>query len=111
MAPDHYQGRIPEYTTMSRRPGIARDWYEKYKNTDVFPRDYIVINGVRQKVPKYYNKCYELTNPDEYGILRQARITKAKQNENNHPDRLRDAEKICMARDQQNEKRKYENAI
>ena len=26
----------PEYTTMSRRPGIGRDWYEKYKE-DVHP--------------------------------------------------------------------------
>lgn len=107
MAPDHYQGRIPEYTTMSRRPGIAREWYEKYKNTDVFPRDFIVLNGTKSKVPKYYNKCYELTNPDEYGKLRDMRIAKAKVNPNNHPDRLKAAEQIQIARDSQI-KRKYE---
>lgn len=99
LAPDHYQGRLPEYTTMSRRPGIARAWYEKYKNTDVFPRDYIVLNGIRSKVPKYYNRCYELTNPDEYCTLRAARIEKAKLNPNNDPDRLAAAEKIQLAKD------------
>nr|QJB18969.1 MAG: replication initiator protein [Microvirus sp.] len=108
LAPDHYQGRLPEYTTMSRRPGIAREWYEKYKNTDVFPRDYIALNGVKQKVPKYYSKCYELTNPEQYGILRNMRIAKAKLNPNNHPDRLKAAEQIQFARDTQL-KRPYEN--
>lgn len=107
LAPGHYQGRLPEYTTMSRRPGIARDWYEKYKNTDVFPRDFIVLNGKKLKVPKYYNRCYELTNPDEYGVLRKNRIEKAKLNPNNHPDRLKAAEKIQAQRDQQL-KRAYE---
>lgn len=107
LAPGHYQGRLPEYTTMSRRPGIARDWYEKYKNTDVFPRDYIVLNGVKGKVPKYYNRIYELTNPEEYGMLRENRIAKAKINPNNHPDRLAAAEKIQAAFDSQL-KRSYE---
>lgn len=109
LAPDHYQGRQPEYTTMSRRPGIAREWYEKYKNTDVFPRDYIVLNGVKTKVPKYYSKCYELTNPEEYGVLRLNRIAKAKLNPNNHPDRLKAAEKLQTQRDLQL-KRSYESS-
>jgi len=97
LAPDHYQGRMPEFITMSRRPGIAREWYEKYKNTDVFPRDYIVLNGVKGKVPKFYNKCYELTNPEEYGTIRKRRIDKAKVREDNQPDRLVAAEKIMNA--------------
>lgn len=108
LAPGHYQGRLPEYTTMSRRPGIAREWYEKYKDTDVFPRDYVMVNGKKGKVPKYYNYCYELTNPEEYGILKTARREKALKNPNNHPDRLRAAEQIQLARDK-SVKRNYEN--
>lgn len=100
-APDHYQGRTPEYNKMSTHPGIARAWYEKYKETDVFPRDFVVLKGRRLKVPKYYSKCYELTNPEEYGTLLDMRIQRAKANPNNHPDRLRDAEKILIARDHQ----------
>lgn len=101
MAPGHYQGRLPEYNTMSRRPGIAREWYEKYKNTDVFPRDYIHLNGHKLKVPKYYNTQYELTNPEEYATLKTMRINKAKSNPNNHPARLRASELIQLAYDSQ----------
>ena len=42
-AEDHYRGvnsetgeltrLLPEYTTMSRRPGIAREWYERFSQT------------------------------------------------------------------------------
>lgn len=107
-APDHYQGRKPEFTDMSTNPGIARAWYEKYKNTDVFPRDYIVLNGVKQKVPNYYSRCYELTNPDEYAKLREDRVQKAKDNPNNNPEMLIAAEALQRSRDQQL-KRNYEN--
>lgn len=106
-APDHYQGREPEYATYSNRPAIALDWYEKFKNTDVFPRDYIVLKGKRLKVPKYYSLKYELTNPEEYGILRDMRIHKALNNPNNHPDRLKAAEQIQLAYDK-NKKRSFE---
>nr|DAV77997.1 MAG TPA: Replication associated protein [Microviridae sp.] len=107
LASDHYQGRLPEYTAMSRRPGIACDWYEKFKDTDVFPRDFVVLNGSKSKVPRYYNRRYELTNPDEYAILRDIRVERAKVNPNNCPDRLRDAEIIRRSRDSR-VKRSYE---
>ena len=42
-AENHYQGRLPEYVTMSRRPGIAYGWIEKYKD-DVYPHDYVIIS-------------------------------------------------------------------
>jgi len=34
--------RHPEYTTMSRRPGIAFNWFRKF-STDVFPDDFLVF--------------------------------------------------------------------
>ena len=46
--------RDPEYCTMSRKPGIGRDWFDKYKG-DVFPNDYVVINGKKIKPPRYYD--------------------------------------------------------
>lgn len=99
LAPDHYQGRQPEYNQMSTNPGIARGWYEKYKQTDVFPRDFIALRGKRLKVPKYYSMRYELTNPEEYAILRDMRIKKAIVNQNYLPDRLKAAEQIQISRD------------
>lgn len=49
-----YGSREPEYSTMSRRPGIGKPWLEKWE-TDVFPIDYCIVNGKKVKVPKYYD--------------------------------------------------------
>lgn len=48
-----YEGRKPEYVTMSRRPGIAATWFEKFKS-DVFPRDEVVVRGKRMPPPRFY---------------------------------------------------------
>ncbi|MEK9780954.1 MAG: replication initiation protein [Gammaproteobacteria bacterium] len=44
----------PEYCTMSRKPGIGYEWFEKYK-TDVYPNDYCIINGKKIRPPRYYD--------------------------------------------------------
>lgn len=51
---EHYQGRQPEYTTMSRRPGIGHGWYEKFK-TDVYPHDRIIVRGNPTRPPRFYD--------------------------------------------------------
>lgn len=64
----------PEYGTMSRRPGIGREWYEKYKD-DVFPDDFCVHQGKRVRTPKYYRTLLETEDPDlaaELAGIRQA---------------------------------------
>lgn len=58
----------PEYVTMSRRPGIGRDWFEAFR-TDVFPHDFVVVKGARMRPPKYYDRCYELTCPSDFALL------------------------------------------
>lgn len=50
--------RIPEYVTMSRRPGIGKGWLEKYEN-DVYPHDSVVIDGSEWKPPRYYDNQLE----------------------------------------------------
>lgn len=47
--------RKPEYAAMSLRPGIGADWFDKY-HRDVFPGDYVIADGVKRPVPKYYDK-------------------------------------------------------
>lgn len=65
---DHYVNKVsgellsPEYVTMSRRPGIGRGWYDKFKS-DVFPHDVRVIKGVDTKPCKFYDSLYEAENP------------------------------------------------
>lgn len=62
MAEGHYQGRKPEYVTMSRRPGIGSEWLEKFKD-DVYRRDELVLRGKRMRAPKAYDRRLELTDP------------------------------------------------
>ena len=79
MAPDHYQGRIPEYTTMSRRPGIAKNWVDKYHATDVAHDDQVILNGKAFRPPRYYDQQFEIADPDAWLKIKAARIRKGKE--------------------------------
>jgi hypothetical protein len=52
----------PEYNSMSKKPGIGKPWYDKYL-TDVYPHGYVVMNDVKQKPPKYYDKLFSTDFP------------------------------------------------
>lgn len=47
-------GRVAEYLTMSRRPGIGRGWIDRFIK-DVYPSDELVVNGHVTKPPRYYD--------------------------------------------------------
>lgn len=49
-----YGSRTPEYCTQSRNPGVGKPWLEKWKQ-DVFPNDFVVLDGQKQRVPAYYD--------------------------------------------------------
>lgn len=72
-AEDHYSGRKPEFITMSRRPGIASDWFDKYY-TDVYPKDFVTIkDGVKCHPPKYYDKLFERNHYEDLKTIKQKR--------------------------------------
>ncbi len=83
LADSHYQRVIestgevvqvaPEYVTMSRRPGIAADWWRKYGVSDVHAHDRVISRGVPAKPPRYYDKLYELQNPLDFEKIRSKR--------------------------------------
>lgn len=58
----------PEFNRMSLKPGIGSRWLEKFK-TDVYPRDYVVVNGVKVKPPKYYDVLFEREDPGTFSEL------------------------------------------
>ncbi|AXH76082.1 MAG: replication initiator protein [Microviridae sp.] len=66
---DHYGGLQPEYSTMSRRPGIGADWFHKF-TSDVLPRDYVVVRGVRSPVPRYYLDLYSRQNRSNAELIK-----------------------------------------
>jgi hypothetical protein len=95
MAEAHYQGRLPEYLTMSRRPGIAFDWFQRYKS-DIFPDDFVVIRGgIKCRPAKYYDELYDRMNHGELSRIKIKRVEKAKAYAKDiTPKRLRVREKV-----------------
>lgn len=87
----------PEYITMSRRPGIGTDWFIQYVK-DVFPSDEIIIKGKRVAVPKFYDKKFELLDPESYEcIKKQRKLNAEKHKADNTPARLAVKEKCKLA--------------
>jgi len=68
----HYAGRHPEYTTMSRRPGLGKGWYERF-TSDVFPCDNVVLRGKVMRPPKFYDRQFELAYPEDFARLKRNR--------------------------------------
>lgn len=87
-AVQHYGEKKPEYTTMSRRPGIASDWIKKFAG-DVYPHDYVVNpDGFKSRPPKFYDGKYEIDFPEKFAKIKQLRVDRAKVDPNNTPERL-----------------------
>lgn len=88
---------MPEFCHMSTKPGIGAAWYDKF-HKDVHTHDYVVRDGFKNPVPRYYDKRatskgYEL---DEIKMQRQmAALPKAA---NNTPERLAVRETVLKAR-------------
>lgn len=100
--------RKPEYVTMSRRPGIGVTWFEKYSQ-DVFPHDYVVIRGVKQRVPKFYDQLLEREDALAYAKVSAARkVGQEHAIEENSWERLRVKEDLHILRSRQL-KRNYES--
>lgn len=103
LAEAHYNGREPEYTTMSRggnvkgSRGIGSGWFKVY-SSDVFPSDEVVIRGKVMKPPRAYDKWLELDNPDQMVIIKSTRKAKALENAaDNTAARLKAKEQCKLA--------------
>lgn len=74
-------GVAPEFTRMSRRQGIAREYYEQNKEK-IFELDEIILankKGVAQKIKpcKYYDNLYDIENHEFMKALKQRRKLEA----------------------------------
>jgi hypothetical protein len=90
--------RVPEYTTMSRRSGIGKEWLDKYL-LDVYPKDKIFMRGRGySRPPKYYDSLYEIISPTDFMSLKQARVDAAcKNSDDNTPVRLHAKQVVKLA--------------
>jgi hypothetical protein len=81
LAGAHYQSvdsdgvvydRLPEFTVMSRRPGIGSGYYEKF-GQEVRDHDNVVINGRPVRPPRFYDTRTELVDSERLAVLKLAR--------------------------------------
>ena len=71
----YYNGRSPEFIVMSRNPGIASNWFEKYHD-DVFNYDELRIAGKPYHIPRYYDKLYDDIEPCKFAQIKANRLKK-----------------------------------
>lgn len=104
-AKDHYEvadvvsGEVqslqPEYSTMSRRPGIGAGWFAKFRS-DVYPSDQVVSRGFPGKPPRYYDTLLER---EDSQMLEEVKFGRFRhRSDEDSPERLAVREDCALAR-------------
>lgn len=73
----HYQGRKPEFVVMSRggrqrSGGIGKSWFLQFES-DVYPKDEVIVRGHKTRPPRYYDQVYSKLRPGDFESLRVKR--------------------------------------
>lgn len=98
----------PEYVTMSRRPGIGKKWFDKFYK-EVYQTDSVIVKAKEMLPPKYYDRQYEIIQPEKMEKVKRDRIlVDEKVEKNRTPERLKERE-ICAQAKQKNITRRFEN--
>lgn len=79
---------LPEFARMSLKPAIGLRWLKKYWS-DIYPRDYVVVEGRKYKPPRYYDKAFEnpayefegISYPQRVEMLNEVRKKRAERQE------------------------------
>lgn len=87
----------PEFARMSTRPGIGAAWYEQF-HADVHTHDYVIRDGAKNPVPRYYDKLAR-TKGYDLDEIKQAREIKSLPNKWNQTDeRLAVRAEVALAK-------------
>lgn len=92
---------VPEFANMSRRPGIASEWYEKFQSDIHAPGQMksAVVKGREIKIPKYYDRLLEKQSESEMKELKLLRKRVAsKYKADQTPERLKVREECAIAK-------------
>lgn len=73
----------PEFICMSSRPGIGRQWYDKFSG-DCFPSDFVVVDGQKRPIPRYYTKQLRKASEDQYWDVKTKRGERADEHQDNN---------------------------
>lgn len=89
---------VPEFNRMSLNPAVGKRWLEKF-HAEVYPRDYVIVNGTKVRPPKFYDRWFEAKDEKEFLFIKSDReqLTYSLRSDNT-PDRLLVKETIAHAR-------------
>ena len=62
----------PEFSRISSRPAVGKNWIERYWS-DVYPRDFVVLEGKKSKPPRFYDKWMDQNQPEIMAEVREKR--------------------------------------
>jgi hypothetical protein len=92
--------RVPEFNSMSRRPGIAAGWISQF-HSDVFPMDAVIVNGRKTKPPRFYDnflRDFDLSAYEDLKYERELDALDPKRLLDSTPERLAAKERCTVAR-------------
>lgn len=72
-ADSYYFGREPEFSLMSRMPGIGANYFIRNKQ-DIYSNDFCVIRGKKCAPPPYYDRLLEKVDKVLYDYVKGKRI-------------------------------------
>jgi hypothetical protein len=75
---DVYGGRVPPFSQSSLKPGIGYEWFCRYYK-DLFPCDFVVFEGKRFRVPRYYSELYKRLDAVKAEVLKRERRALARE--------------------------------
>lgn len=96
---------LPEYATMSRRPGLGTSWFEKY-HADVYPSNFIISDGKKAPPPSFYDQLLKKKDPSLHEKILHKRKQHLQDNASEHTQtRLDVRSEVTTARTLQNSNR------
>lgn len=67
-------GRLAPFLLQSTRPGIGAFYFEQFKDS-IYSVDRLIVDShTKIKVPRYYDKLLERSDPERYAAVKAARI-------------------------------------
>lgn len=93
-------GRKPEYTAMSRNPGIGSNHFDRFHD-ETYAGDFCLLDGARVKPPRYYDNKLKELDPEKHKQVmaeRRARAMEPEQVKERHLDRMAIREGVARRR-------------
>lgn len=81
---EHYRGKEVEFAIMSKRPGIGKLWFDRYKG-DVYPKDFFTLKGRKMRPPRYYD---DLLKKKDKKMMEKIKEDRIKNQEEHNQKRL-----------------------